>query len=294
MPAKRIPSSTFANRLHDLMTKRGLIPASLARELGISHVAVKNYLEGRIPDSRRLPQLAQYFDVSMEYLLSGEVVSEPEDASAVKNRKLSEMNFELRTPLNGVLGFADLLSTTTLSKEQRQRVEMIRNSGNALLGKLNKLAAIAGETAAAQSPEAPSSHAPSSQAPSSVTGRRVLVVEDDPSTRKLFLTMLATLGVTADQAANGTAALDMHAAAPYDIIFMDVRLPQVSGLETTRLIREREVASAVSAPVHIIATTAQVMAGDRERCFESGMNDFLSKPIVRADIVRALQNVPAK
>lgn len=289
MPAKRIPSSTFANRLHDLMTKRGLIPASLARELGISHVAVKNYLEGRIPDSRRLPQLAQYFDVSMEYLLSGEVVSEPEDASAVKNRKLSEMNFELRTPLNGVLGFADLLSTTALSKEQRQQVEMIRNSGNALLGKLNKLAAIAGETAAAQAPEAPAN-----QVPSAVTGRRVLVVEDDPSTRKLFLTMLATLGVAADQAANGTAALDMHAAAPYDIIFMDVRLPQVSGLETTRLIREREEKSSVSSPVHIIATTAQVMAGDRERCFESGMNDFLSKPIVRADIVRALQNVPSK
>jgi CheY-like chemotaxis protein len=271
------------------MTKRGLIPASLARELGISHVAVKNYLEGRIPDSRRLPQLAQYFDVSMEYLLSGEVVSEPEDASTVKNRKLSEMNFELRTPLNGVLGFADLLSTTTLSKEQRQQVEMIRNSGNALLGKLNKLAAIAGETAAAQTPEAPAN-----QAPSTVAGRRVLVVEDDPSTRKLFLTMLSTLGVTADQAANGTAALDMHAAAPYDIIFMDVRLPQVSGLETTRLIREREEGSSVSSPVHIIATTAQVMAGDRERCFESGMNDFLSKPIVRADIVRALQNVPSK
>lgn len=109
--------------------------------------------------------------------------------------------------------------------------------------------------------------------------RRVLVVEDNRVNRLLVRKMLASFHVTSDEAENGRECVHMHGLSPYDVILMDVQMPFLDGVEATRLIRQSEQLKPESARATIIALTADAMIGDRERCLEAGMDDYLSKPI---------------
>jgi len=109
------------------------------------------------------------------------------------------------------------------------------------------------------------------------SGVRVLVVEDNEVNRKLALRLLQRLGCSVDIATNGREAVEMTANRAYDMVFMDIQMPEMDGIEATRLIRERESATGKHLP--IIAMTAHAMEGDRERCLSSGMDDYLSKPV---------------
>jgi PAS domain S-box-containing protein len=105
---------------------------------------------------------------------------------------------------------------------------------------------------------------------------RILVAEDNQINQKLALRLLQQLGYSADLAHNGKEAVAMTKKNGYDIIFMDIHMPEMDGLEATRTI----VASTdFSARPKIIAMTADAMSGDREKCFDAGMDDYLSKPV---------------
>ncbi len=108
--------------------------------------------------------------------------------------------------------------------------------------------------------------------------RRVLLVEDNVVNQKVASAMLSRLGVKTKVAASGQDALTDLQANDYDLILMDCQMPGMDGFETTQAIREYEQVSQRSESV-IVALTANAMAGDRERCLESGMNDYLAKPI---------------
>lgn len=107
---------------------------------------------------------------------------------------------------------------------------------------------------------------------------RILLVEDNSVNSMLALHLLKKFGFQADAVADGKAALDQLAASPYDLVLMDVQMPEMDGYETTRAIREGRF-DVPDRTVPIIAMTAHAMAGDRERCIESGMDDYISKPI---------------
>jgi PAS domain S-box-containing protein len=109
---------------------------------------------------------------------------------------------------------------------------------------------------------------------------RILLAEDNPVNQKVALHMLGRMGYRADTAANGVEALAALRRQPYDVVLMDVQMPEIDGLEATRQIRA-DPAFAVAAP-WIIALTANAMAEDRERCMQAGMDDYVSKPL-RAD-----------
>jgi CheY-like chemotaxis protein len=104
----------------------------------------------------------------------------------------------------------------------------------------------------------------------------VLVAEDSPVNQALAVSMLERCGCRADVACNGVEALEMLAARRYDAVLMDCQMPDMDGYAATVELRRRE-----SGTHHtpIIALTAQAMEGDRERCLESGMDDYLSKPV---------------
>jgi CheY-like chemotaxis protein len=121
---------------------------------------------------------------------------------------------------------------------------------------------------------------------------RVLLAEDNAVNQKVALHMLARLGYRADVAANGLEALSAVRRQPYDIILMDVQMPEMDGLEAARQIRAGEV-SGGHRP-WIIALTANAMEGDRERCLQAGMDDYLGKPIKSEDLVAALERVHVK
>lgn len=111
---------------------------------------------------------------------------------------------------------------------------------------------------------------------------RVLVVDDDHYSSLLAGKMLERLGYQADFAADGAEALNAFVPGMYSAILMDVTMPLMDGLDATKRIRNIEAVAGGHVP--IIAMTANVMPGDRERCQESGMDDFLSKPFHKADL----------
>ncbi len=107
---------------------------------------------------------------------------------------------------------------------------------------------------------------------------RILMVEDNTTNQQVLLAMLFHQGFMADLAANGQEAVDIFKTRRYQLVFMDIQMPLMDGLEATRRIREAEAASGFF-PVPIIAMTALAMAGDREKCIAAGMNDYLAKPL---------------
>ncbi len=104
---------------------------------------------------------------------------------------------------------------------------------------------------------------------------RILVVEDNPINQKVAEIMLSKAGHDITMACNGLEAVDIYFKQPesFDMIFMDVQMPEMDGLEATRTIREKG-----GADIPIVALTAHAMKGDREKCLESGMNDYMTKP----------------
>ena len=117
----------------------------------------------------------------------------------------------------------------------------------------------------------------------------MLVVEDDPTSSMVAGKMLHRLGCRAEFAADGAAAVEAFVPEKYFAILMDMAMPVMDGLVATSRIRELEAQS--SAHVPIIALTANVMPGDRERCIAAGMDDFLSKPIKWAELAAMLTRV---
>ncbi|HEX7632209.1 MAG TPA: PAS domain S-box protein, partial [Lacunisphaera sp.] len=116
---------------------------------------------------------------------------------------------------------------------------------------------------------------------------RILLAEDNAVNQKVALTMLQKMGFRADVAANGLEVLAAVERQPYDVILMDVQMPEMDGLEATRrLLKLRPD------PAHrpwIIALTANAMQGDREMCLEAGMDDYISKPIKRVELLAAIE-----
>ena len=121
---------------------------------------------------------------------------------------------------------------------------------------------------------------------------RILLAEDNAVNQKLALRLLSHMGYRADVAANGIEAIQALERQSYDVILMDVQMPEMDGLEATRQICARSQASGAGTAgerPRIIAMTANAMQGDRELCLEAGMDDYLAKPIRVDELVAALE-----
>jgi CheY-like chemotaxis protein len=110
----------------------------------------------------------------------------------------------------------------------------------------------------------------------------ILLAEDSPVNQRVAMDLLELRGHRVEVAASGGAVLDALDRRSFDLVLMDVQMPDVDGLEATRRIRAREAGSGRHTPV--VAMTANAMQGDRERCLAAGMDDYLAKPIRAADL----------
>jgi CheY-like chemotaxis protein len=122
-------------------------------------------------------------------------------------------------------------------------------------------------------------------------GWRVLIAEDNKVTQVVVKQMLEKLGCRVDAVANGLEAVEAVRLAPYDLVFMDVQMPEMDGLAATAAIR------ALHAPgrrdLWIVALTANAFHEDSQRCLAAGMNDFLAKPVRPGDLSSCLERAPA-
>ncbi len=120
---------------------------------------------------------------------------------------------------------------------------------------------------------------------------RILLAEDNVVNRKVMLRMLEKLGYCADVAANGREVLQALEREQYDVIFMDIQMPEMDGLEATKAIRKRWPPNLQP---KIVAITAYALKGDREICIKAGMNDYISKPIQLEELRSKLLSIGEK
>lgn len=114
----------------------------------------------------------------------------------------------------------------------------------------------------------------------------ILIAEDSPLNMMLIVSMVNQLMPEAEviEVTNGRQAVDVLDRIIVDLVFMDIQMPEMDGLTATRVIRKQEAAYGIEKPVPIVAVTAYTLNHDKEKCLDAGMNDFLSKPIVKDDI----------
>ena len=122
-----------------------------------------------------------------------------------------------------------------------------------------------------------------------IRGVHVLLVEDNPVNQQIAIRMLERRGHSVKAVGNGREALDLLDTEHFDVVLMDVQMPDMDGFEATAAIRERE--SHTAAHIPIVAMTAHTMEGDRERCLGAGMDDYITKPIRPQVLYRTIEEL---
>jgi two-component system sensor histidine kinase/response regulator len=118
---------------------------------------------------------------------------------------------------------------------------------------------------------------------------KILLVEDNEVNQLVAVEMLKAAGYRCEIRGNGKEAVEAVAQRPYDLILMDCQMPEMDGYEATRTIRQAERTSGKKSPLPIVALTANALEGDRQRCLEAGMTDYLKKPLNREELFDALE-----
>jgi CheY-like chemotaxis protein len=195
---------------------------------------------------------------------------------------VGKMSYEIHNCVNGIIGMTSVLKDTGLNAEQAKTTDTIVRCAKKLLESAhgnfdtepvaqNKIINQSNNLGATNDAGwGRISHEFVKQFPMSI-----LVAEDDLINQQLALKLLSKLGYTADIASNGKEALEMVSERNYQIILMDVLMPEMDGFEATKMIR-----LCLDVQPIIVAVTASAMSGDRDKCLEAGMDDYICKPII--------------
>jgi signal transduction histidine kinase len=119
---------------------------------------------------------------------------------------------------------------------------------------------------------------------------KILYAEDNPVNQRVTQLLLKKMGVKCDIAANGEKAVEMYQEKDYELILMDMQMPVLDGVESAKKIREIELNNKSEKPVFIVAVTANSFSEDKQKCFEAGMNDFISKPFKESELKKIIKN----
>jgi CheY-like chemotaxis protein len=223
------------------------------------------------------------------------------DLDAYKSEFIANISHDLRTPLNTIMILAGQLEDNpegTMSDQQVEYATVIRSSGSDLLGIINSTSdaakgpgAIAPESDVPVATDEPAaSRLPARRLTSPVTsetfkGVRVFLVDDEFRNIFAMKALLERGAAVVTFAEDGEDAIrQLKAGHEVDVILMDIMMPGLDGYETTRAIRKLDSCK----DVPIIAVTARVMAGERERCIAAGANDYVPKPVDTSELVATI------
>ena len=194
-----------------------------------------------------------------------------ESRSDTAGRSLADVSHDIRTPMNVILGFSELLARENLTDEQKTYCEFIRTAGKSLLQTVSSVLDI---------PKV-ATQAGTGMERQQFSGK-VLVVEDYDSIRVLVGKLLSQYGLDVSLAVNGKEAIEKAVEESYDLILMDIRMPVMDGYEATRILRQKGVKTP------IVALTASVAQDDERRYTEAGCDGYLAKPIDDKELLAIL------
>jgi CheY-like chemotaxis protein len=285
---KLIPVAFIANLLLNMWFQVALIGCLSIIALIFYKKRVSN-LTDRIRDlDRRLVEravLLQYAKENEKKAKDDIILKESEYTTV-----LTQLSRNMRTPMNGVIGMTTLIASTPLTTEQQEYISSIKSCSEDLIDALDETMRNAGisqaEEEKAETSRKSTVHFTGKMSPDFARQfpLKVLIAEDDEMNQQMALMLLKRLGYEADSAANGKEVLEIVSEKKYDLILMDVQMPEMDGLEATRMIR-----LCLSEQPVIIAMTANAMNGDREACLKAGMEDYLSKPVNVDELMKTLE-----
>jgi CheY-like chemotaxis protein len=186
---------------------------------------------------------------------------------------LARLSHEIRTPMTGLLGMIDFTLDSDLKPDQENQLLIARRAGKALVKVINDLL----EAGQPHPAAAPQGSAPPAPCGTAATALSVLIAEDDPTIMGLMSMLTARAGHRVLMARDGKEALSVWERERPDLVLMDVQMPELDGLEATRIIRDRE--KELGGQVPIYGMTAFVMEEDIKDCLEAGMTGHIGKPI---------------
>jgi CheY-like chemotaxis protein len=203
-----------------------------------------------------------------------DIVQPDEDGLALARERMHGLNPEARIVMVSHLGKEILLDSSVSGRLNKPilPLQLRRLLADLVSPEKSRGDGAAGDIPAAQEMLASTPH--------------ILLAEDNPVNQKVALSMLKRLGYKADVASNGQEVLSALERQPYDLILMDIQMPGMDGLETTRAIRERRLQEKQPC---IIAMTAYALEGDKEECLRVGMDEYLSKPIKIDELQEVLE-----
>lgn len=196
---------------------------------------------------------------------------------------IAKMSYEIHHCVNGIMGMANLLKDTDIDTEQLNATDVIIQRTKMLLESAHDSFNTEPDAQKSISTLENSKLNDWEKSEMEKISKEfyqkfpfsILVAEDDAINQQLAIRLLSKLGYTADIASNGKEALDMVSERNYDIILMDVLMPEMDGFEATKMIR-----LCLDVQPIIIAVTASAMSGDKDKCLEVGMDDYICKPII--------------
>jgi PAS domain S-box-containing protein len=239
-------------------------------------------------------------------------------ANRAKDEFLALVGNEVRAPLDGIIGMIELVLRTPLDDKQREYLDLIETTAAALQSVVHDFLGMATSEAGevrnpAGAPPWPALAAPATgngsaethgtpTGSASVPRLRVLLAEDNPVNQRIIVCMLEERGHAVVATHSGQEALQALSTQPFDVVLMDVQMPEMDGLRATAEIRKREaqplalptsVSALRRAHLPIIAITAHAMRGYRERCLAAGMDGCVTKPFDPHELCAAVESAAA-
>lgn len=194
-----------------------------------------------------------------------------------KTHEIIHISHQMRTSLSGLLGFTQFLKDTDLTEEQDEFVSIIATSSNELLTLVNGIIDMTPKISTEEVPLKREHQTKKYEKPN------VLVVDDNDINKKLLAKVLENENLDVTYASNGQEAVTLREQHDYDIIFMDIQMPVMNGVEASKAIRKYESEQKLDA-VPIIALTANTGKDDRDEYLDAGMTDYMAKPIMIDDV----------
>lgn len=294
--------STLGSYIRTLRIHNHMTQIQLAEKLNVTDKAVSKWERGlSYPDIALFPKLADLLGVGTNDLLNASI----DGVQPSRLERIFEMSHDFRTPLHIILGCADMAESYYEDKELLFRyLRSIRVSGEYLLRTIDH--AMEAADFASVNTHAESSDKYSGELKESLnkqgqshqdccrscdfSNKRVLIAEDIEVNREIVGEILKQTRAVIEFAEDGQICLDKVMLAPvgyYDLILMDVMMPNMDGLEATRRIRQLSEKQKASIP--IIAVSANIYAKDRTAAFDAGMDAFIEKPIFTDKLLEIMQ-----